>query len=166
METLRWHACADQLVPPGPSSAKSLLFTRYWESIAFTFLLPILSLRKEGASSAMEYCEREAHSGRAPRLWFMFMLEWPSLAGLSGFVRGVEQDLVPAQRTTDLILGHARFEEVLLFAQVHDFAHPGEGVLGAGVLLFQAELREAAVGDEVQVFFHHGGVHAQYAAGH
>lgn len=73
---------------------------------------------------------------------------------------------IPAQRPTSLILNNPRLKEVLLLAQVHNLAHPGEGVLGAWVLLFQTQLRTAAVGDEVQVFFHGGGVHAEDAAGH
>ena len=50
---------------------------------------------------------------------------------------------IPGQRTTSLILDHAGFEEVFLFLQVHDLAHPGEGVGGVRVFLFQTDLGQA-----------------------
>jgi len=73
---------------------------------------------------------------------------------------------IPAQRPTSLILDHSGLEEVLLLLQVHDLAHPREGVGGAWVLFLQADLGQAAVGDELEVVLHHRGVHAQYAARH
>ena len=73
---------------------------------------------------------------------------------------------IPAQRPPSLILNHTSLEEVLLFLQVHDFAHPWERVGSTWVLFFQTDLRQATVGDEFEVVLHHRGVHAQYAAGH
>src|SRR5690606_21408269 len=73
---------------------------------------------------------------------------------------------IPAQRTADLVFGDARFEEVLLLAQVHDLAHPRERVADTLELFRQAELGQATVGDELQVFLHHGRVHAEYTTRH
>ena len=47
---------------------------------------------------------------------------------------------IPAQSLTCLILNHPPLKEVLLFFQVHDFAHPGEGRAGTGVLFLRADL--------------------------
>lgn len=74
--------------------------------------------------------------------------------------------LLPAESAAGLVFRYAGFEEVFLFAQVHDFAHPWEWILRAGELLGQAELIQTAVGDEVQVVFHHRRVHAEHAARH
>ena len=53
---------------------------------------------------------------------------------------GSLESALPSQRTASLVFNHSGFKEVFLFAQVHDFAHPREGVLGVGELLFEAEL--------------------------
>ena len=47
---------------------------------------------------------------------------------------------LPAQRTASLIICHTRFEEVLLFTQVHHFRHPLERVVHTSKLLRQAQL--------------------------
>src|SRR5690625_4349512 len=73
---------------------------------------------------------------------------------------------VPGEGAPGLVLDDPGLEEVLLLAQVHDFTHPGEGVLDAPELLRKPQLAEAAVGDEVEVFLHHARVHAQHAPGH
>src|SRR5690606_30479208 len=73
---------------------------------------------------------------------------------------------IPAQRPTRLILNHPRLKEVLLLLEVHDLAHPRERVGGARVLFLQSNLRQAAVGDELEVVLHHGGIHTEHAAGH
>lgn len=73
---------------------------------------------------------------------------------------------LPGERAAHLVFGNPGFEEVFLLAQVHDFAHPRERVVHAFELFRQAQLGETTVGDELQVLFHHGGVHAEYAAWH
>ncbi|CAI8868725.1 hypothetical protein EMIT0162MI3_20424 [Pseudomonas chlororaphis] len=80
--------------------------------------------------------------------------------------QGRSSESIPAQRAASLILDHPSLEEVLLFLQVHDFAHPWERVGGAWVFFFQANLRQATVSDELEVVLHHRRVHAQYAARH
>lgn len=89
-----------------------------------------------------------------------------SLAGVGSIYSDVREPSIPAQRPTRLILNYPRLKEVLLLFQIHDLAHPGEGVHGAGVFFLQADLGQAAVGDELEVVLHHRGIHAEYAAGH
>ena len=73
---------------------------------------------------------------------------------------------IPAQRAAGLVLDHTGFEEILLFLQVHNLAHPWERVGGAWIFFLQTDLRQTTVSDELEVVLHHRRVHAQHAARH
>lgn len=76
-----------------------------------------------------------------------------------------KHSLIPSQIRSRLILRHPCLKEVLLLAEVHGFAHPGEGVFGAGVLLGQAYAFEAAVGYVFYVFGEEVAVEAEDSVG-
>ncbi len=54
---------------------------------------------------------------------------------------------IPAEGSTGLVLGDAGFEEVLFLLQIHDLAHPGEGIHRT-VLRREADAFEPAVSPE------------------
>lgn len=63
-----------------------------------------------------------------------------------------------------MVFGDACFEEVFFFFEVHDFAHPGEGI-GSVIDLVEINAFEASVGDKFEVFAHERGVHTEDAFG-
>src|SRR5690606_8255891 len=95
------------------------------ESACVYFILPAgISGKKCDVKSCRSEPAREGFrasggslAGQAPT-WFI-----ACEASSYRYVRSI-----PAQRTADLVFGDARFEEVLLLAQVHDLAHPRERV--------------------------------------
>ncbi len=88
------------------------------------------------------------------------------MSGLAVSLHNPPCVLIPAQRAPTLIFNHPRLEEIFLFLQVDDFAHPREGVGGAGVLFGEADLGATAVGNVFEVVVEHGGVEAEHAAWH
>src|SRR6266536_3021968 len=66
-------------------------------------------------------------------------------------------------QTPRLILCHAHLEEILLFAQIHNLAHPGEGILGA-IDWFKVDALEAAIRDIFEIGTNDIRVHAKNAA--
>ena len=50
------------------------------------------------------------------------------------------KNLFPTQRAAGLVFDYARFKEVFLFAQIHDFTHPRKRVFYTGEGFWQAEL--------------------------
>jgi len=74
--------------------------------------------------------------------------------------------LIPAQGAACLVFNYPCFEKVFLLTQVHDLRHPWERILRPCELLRQAQLRQAPVGNEVQVLLHHRRIHAQHTGRH
>src|SRR5687768_5106747 len=84
------------------------------------------------------------------------------LSSPTNYYEGVSS-LIPAKRGSAAVLRHPGLEEVLLLAQVDGFAHPGEGVACAAVLLGQADALQAAVRDVLDVLVEEVDVQAHHA---
>nr|GEU28099.1 hypothetical protein [Tanacetum cinerariifolium] len=73
---------------------------------------------------------------------------------------------IPVQRAAGLVFDDAGLEEVALFFQVDHLAHPRERIFFLVEQRLEADLGGAAVGDEAQIAFEHGGVQTEHAAWH
>ena len=82
-------------------------------------------------------------------------------------------DTVAARARISGTIGELRVDEGdavaagdVLAVVVDDRLAPQIGAVNATASALQAQLDQATVGDELQVLFHHGGVHAEHTAGH
>ncbi|MPM28075.1 hypothetical protein SDC9_74592 [bioreactor metagenome] len=78
----------------------------------------------------------------------------------------MDDQSVPGQGSTGLVLDDARLEEIAFFLQVDHLAHPGERIFFIREQRLQADLRGAAVGDVAQVALEHRRIQTQHAARH
>ena len=65
-----------------------------------------------------------------------------------------------------MILGDPRLKKVLLFLEIHHFAHPREGILYAWILLRQTELHQTTIADIFDVFPEDRRIQTEHSAGH